>query len=396
MSNKISAGYEGPLPLMIAIEDTEYRIWGKAYKRSGNENNIYEKWTADLLQPFKILENKVKELKSIQLEPDFCQQQLRKMAYCGHVAYNWFFRNEEAGKQIKYLVGRCDNAMHFMSDATIFPWELLYDSEDEEREDSMGFWGFRYTIARDLKGINGGPLSYPHSFSSVNMLFCLHRKLWYAHQHECTDIERLVTRKDQQGFFNLLSSTCSLGFSNNYISAGESLARYLQKSKHNMLHFACHCKQRVNGDDVLVLTLLDQEMQENGDSIKEFYLEREHFISVGKSLSEQPFIFLNACQSAGVPDDRGQIFNFPRIFVEYGAGAVIATICPVPDLFAAAFAKEFYKRFLISGKLIGKALQETRWHFLKKYHNPLGLAYGLYTPAEYHMVQPRPVGGFVR
>jgi len=81
---------------------------------------------------------------------------------------------------------------------------------------------------------------------------------------------------------------------------------------------------------------------------------------------------------------------------------VIATACPVSDLFAAAFAKVFYEFFLqglvvedeatgekaIRLMTIGEALRATRWYFLKEYHNPLGLAYGLYSPAHYR------VGGF--
>lgn len=75
------------------------------------------------------------------------------------------------------------------------------------------------------------------------------------------------------------------------------------------------------------------------------------------------------------------------MFVRRGAGAVIATACPVPDLFAAAFAKHFYTFFLSGQMTIGQALRETRWHFLTKHNNPLGLAYGLYSPANYRLAQ---------
>ena len=78
---------------------------------------------------------------------------------------------------------------------------------------------------------------------------------------------------------------------------------------------------------------------------------------------------------------------------------MIATACPVPDLFAAAFAKVFYEFFLrglvvkdeVTGEkgfrlmTIGEALRATRWYFLKEFNNPLGLAYGLYSPAHYRL-----------
>ncbi len=87
------------------------------------------------------------------------------------------------------------------------------------------------------------------------------------------------------------------------------------------------------------------------------------------------------------------------MFIQHGAAAVIATACPVPDMFAAAFAKVFYEFFLrgmvvrdeISGEkvvkimTIGEALRATRWYFLKEFNNPLGLAYGVYSPAGYRV-----------
>ena len=91
-----------------------------------------------------------------------------------------------------------------------------------------------------------------------------------------------------------------------------------------------------------------------------------------------------------------------------GAAAVIATVCPVPDLFAAEFAKVFYTFFLrgqeetdpetgrkrLRTLTIGEALHATRWHFLRQHNNPLGLAYGLYSSAFYQMTQ-MPMGGRV-
>ncbi|NER30231.1 MAG: CHAT domain-containing protein [Symploca sp. SIO1C4] len=93
------------------------------------------------------------------------------------------------------------------------------------------------------------------------------------------------------------------------------------------------------------------------------------------------------------------MFNLPKVFIQHGAAAVIATACPVPDLFVVAFAKVFYEFFLrglvvedeaMGEKTIrlmttGEALRATCWYFLKEYNNPLRLAYGLYTPAHYQL-----------
>lgn len=113
------------------------------------------------------------------------------------------------------------------------------------------------------------------------------------------------------------------------------------------------------------------------------------------------------------------------MFIEHGAAAVVATACPVPDLFAAMFARVFYEFFLrgyiiidqetgaiieqetgakVSTSMrigdgtpmrIGDALRATRKYFLEYRHNPLGLAYGLYSPAHYQVAQmPSVEGGF--
>ena len=72
--------------------------------------------------------------------------------------------------------------------------------------------------------------------------------------------------------------------------------------------------------------------------------------------------------------------NFPKTFINFGAGGVIATNCTMPDNCAAAFASRFYKqllgRDLDQPANIGEALLETRRYFLNVKNNPLGLAYG--------------------
>lgn len=94
-------------------------------------------------------------------------------------------------------------------------------------------------------------------------------------------------------------------------------------------------------------------------------------------------------------------FNLPKAFIKRGAAAVIATACPVPDAFAAAFARVFYRFFLQGEEVmdkrtgdkavklmsIGEALRATRWFFLKECNNPLGLAYGSYSPAHYQLAR---------
>ena len=66
-----------------------------------------------------------------------------------------------------------------------------------------------------------------------------------------------------------------------------------------------------------------------------------------------------------------------------------------------AFTRVFYRFFLrgegvvdeetgektVKLMSIGEALRATRWFFLKECNNPLGLAYGLYSPAHYQLAR---------
>jgi hypothetical protein len=80
-----------------------------------------------------------------------------------------------------------------------------------------------------------------------------------------------------------------------------------------------------------------------------------------------------------------------------GAMAVIATLCPVPDLFAYAFARKFYNTLFnfkpdpkapVRERYLAEALLETRRYFMDEYRNPLGLAYVLYAVKD-ACIEPR-------
>ena len=376
-------------PLEILVEEGKYRIGRKEYQRTATDKEL-EVFTTGVLDIFRKLEVEVNTKKSITLSPDICHDQLVKLARWGTVAYNRFFADQHARELFKYMIDRYDRTSMFVSTSTPFPWEILYEGEDYIEGDPEKFWGLNYTIARDLDPESNTIPPYPETQHTSDMLFCLHHELLYSHKHERSAIEKLVIRSTQQGQFNVLGPTCGFNHVDPYRSAGEVLIRYLHTSNHNMVHFACHCKQNEKGD-VLSFSVLKGENTDDGVEI--IKLETHQFDLVGKKLGSRPFVFLNACQSASEPDELGKTFNLPQVFIKYGAGAVIATICPVPDIFASAFAKVFYEYFLSKDKNIGVALRATRLHFIEKYHNPLGLAYGLYSPANYHVIRPRARGG---
>lgn len=106
----------------------------------------------------------------------------------------------------------------------------------------------------------------------------------------------------------------------------------------------------------------------------------------------RPLVFLNACHSAGGQAPRRMIFKLPQVFIQHGVAAVVATACPVPELFAVAFARGFYDLFLKPCLTLAEALCLMRCYFWEKHHNPLGLASGLYSPAHYRLAKGRVFG----
>ncbi|NJR63710.1 MAG: CHAT domain-containing protein [Cyanobacteria bacterium CRU_2_1] len=273
------------------------------------------------------------------------------------------------------MIGATRLAPLFKSDLLLFPWEVLYEGDYRDGKPES-FWGLRYPVARHLipSKLYAMELALP-----TDMLFCLNHRLPYAPQQERPAIE-ILARKT--GKFSLLRTLT-------HISSGETFLEHLYQARHNVLHFACHCrpcKKYEDDIDALLISLVEDET--NLAQCKEIELETYNFDDIDGFFQAEPLVFLNACQSGGGLDELRKTFNLPARFIEHGAGAVIATVCEVPDSFAALFSKVFYEFFLDQKMMIGDALHKTRWYFLTEYNNPLGLAYGLYSPAYYRLAQP--------
>ncbi len=115
----------------------------------------------------------------------------------------------------------------------------------------------------------------------------------------------------------------------------------------------------------------------------EFPITIEEFRGREFDIKHKPFVILNACLTGTISPLYTS--NWAALFWERGARGVLATEFHVPDSFAAVFTEELYEHFL-SGEPIGKALLATRHHFWRAQHNPLGLAYALYSSPSIRIV----------
>lgn len=379
----------------ITIHGNEYTIDWDKYQMTTTEAELGH-FTEGVLAVFRELQKASR--KSVTLDKGFCKVQLDELAKWGKRAYHSFFLDKKPREDLNRCFWQAKElpTPTFTSEKFLFPWEVLY----EERVDSVGsdgFWGVQYAPARILFPNERFP---PEHALPLDMIFCLYDQLKAAHQLERPALERWFGTG--LGRFRLLGPILEPI----KVCDGVSLLRYLDQGPHNMIHFACHCKLN-EGVDSLLLSLIDEtKLAQEATSIE---LNTYHFLDHVATFQRQPLVFLNACESGGGTTALRQTFNLPRKFIKRKAAAVIATACPVPDLFAAEFAKHFYKLFLggqeevkdekgqVVGRVpirIGEALRLTRRYFLEEHNNPLGLAYGLYSPAYYRLAQiPAHVGG---
>ena len=398
----------GPiLPISIRVERDSYLIEGapKPFERTAT-NETLQNWTELLLPIFSEIvradhqADQGNEWYQIDFSNDqrlkeFIDRQIEELRTWGQRAFVQFFDTDARDlltRTIQFHEKRGSVvAPYFWSRQTPFPWELLVPPSDDLIGDpALLFWGMRYPISRNMTEL---PFeSHPEEQDlRSNMLFGLHHKLIFTHQHELPALEKLVKAR---GDIYVLGGQVGFGKTVGQMCDAKILLKYLYTSRHNMLHFACHCMPG-RGDDVLHLSLVEDATQITGEGgsgePQSVCLGTFTFLDQpGTFQNQQPLVFLNACQTTGENDAVHLQFNLPEKFVDSKAAGVIATICPVPDTFAAVFAEKFYEYFLRDGVEIGEALRATRWYFWEKYHNPLGLAYGLYSSPYYRVPSRQP------
>lgn len=398
-------GYVGPWEFEWQVKDEMLVEWSKqtleAFYKLEVATNDGVRLAADEGRPL---------VEGLTLGDTASNLHLQRLAEYGFYAYWECFKDPIAqqalAEQIKDLTPKVP-APTFFNEAVLFPWECLYEGADFTTPDIEKFWGFRYAPARVLvPKLQYKPLKQDQQ---ADMLFCLHRSLRQARCREWPDVRRLVAEVCA-GQANLLSQS----YLPAPVKSGRELLTHLTASQHNMIHFACHATQNEAGEDVLRMTPIDPADVDRTDDLQgtagDINLGTRDFIGPGAEFAHRkPLVILNACKSGGGADTLRVYYNLPHKFVTRGAAAVIATACAVPDVFAAEFARIFYEYFLagrdplatdpaaanIGPQTIAAALRSTRRYFWQVHRNPLGLAYGLYSPANYRVNRTPAAGGAI-
>jgi hypothetical protein len=159
-----------------------------------------------------------------------------------------------------------------------------------------------------------------------------------------------------------------------------------RQDAYGLIHFACHCTPGANSE---FLSRLDLKVGGEELCLDAGFISSDLSRAAFRKDDPGPLVFLNACGS-GQATAGHRPPGFPITWMQnQGALAVLVTLCPVPDYFAHRFASKFYE--ILSKALarpetcagrrnryVAMALLLTRRYFMKRYANPLGLAYVLY------------------
>lgn len=380
-----AASFDLSTVVPIMLKGDAYTVAGTFQGNHALNSELRVTVEQEVLEEFGVLRRQTVAAESVELTQAQCDAALKVLAKWGSRTYRRLFNETARDVLARQFAGRSGTpAPTFLIDVK-FPWEILHDGTDEQvaAGDPDGFWGLRLAPARVPDETKDVSQYAAEQALPSDMLMCLHHRLRYAHDKEWPAIENVVRASQSDAFAILRAPEYAA------ITSGTELLRRLYDTPHNMLHFACHCVAGDAGGDRLQVSVLSDDV----DTTAVIELDTWNFedVSTGR-FQRGPLIFLNACESAGAAAVHQLEFNLPRVLVERDAGAVIATACAVPDIFGAAFARSFYHRFLKptqgsdNGYLtIGEALRQTRYEYVVTHKNPLGLAYGLYTPSHYRL-----------
>lgn len=119
-----------------------------------------------------------------------------------------------------------------------------------------------------------------------------------------------------------------------------------------VLHFACHG------------SFDPGHPAHNGLILEDGVTRLDPLLISGSALgNQQPFVFLNACQSALPQQDLSDAGGFARAFVMLGCRGFLAPLWNVNDVLAKEIALRFYQQALEQGVAVGEVLRDVRQAF---------------------------------
>jgi hypothetical protein len=316
-----------------------------------------------------------------KIPPKVNRVALQRLAKAGFRLYQRIFYSPAADAQANLLGDRLREMaqkevlkIQIFSQQFMLPWGILYmaDEYDPDQVDPEMFLGLKHIIEHiplqpSMQVIHGTIDSRPGLTVSLNVN---------------TDI-------DQQMGMPLIANQVNDWDKISQSSGAQVIVRETEddvtqaladpSTPDQVLYFYCHALSKSlaegGGPDDSTLVLSKDGRLTLGDLHIEAPLK--------KILPGAPLVFINACESA----ELSPLFydGFVPYFMGKGARGVIGTECETPALFAAEWAKRFFKHFL-AGEPLGQAFLELRREFYYQHNNLMGLLYALYVDGDTQVV----------
>jgi hypothetical protein len=258
-----------------------------------------------------------------------------------------------------------------LAETAPIPWGLLYmgDASKDANLNWNGFLGMRHIIEQiPLQTTltisdNRIPSNQPELNVSVNVnsgidiqmnstFIAEQRAFWIDAQSSRQNI-RLTQRSNRNDVVTALASTTTAD---------------------QILYFYCHAASgsliTEGGADASCLVMTDAKI-----TLGELNIDAP----TTTMFLGNPLVFINACESANLSP--AFYDGFVPYFMAKGARGVVGTECKTPAVFANAWARRFFERFL-DGEPLGEVFLGLRREFFDLQRNPLGLLYAVYCDAD--------------
>ena len=316
------------------------------------------------------------ELESLVLSitADPCSDQgelstrIHRLAESGYLAYRRVF-GEKHQLVSRLLTTLTEEVTHrppvieIPADAFYLPWELFYPANPiSDQFELERFWGFQFVLSRILTSP-----SNRQSFVSPRI------KCDRPIVSLLADETLQSVRSSEVPFFRSLHDSGKIQLNElsplnpqNRREGLSQLASFLEQ-RCTVTHFACHASFTTPTDQSRFLLPSDFDLY-----VRDFELYEIRNV-------DRPLVILNACESG----ERNPFYtaSFASCLFDFGARAVIATECAVPDTLAARVGQELHSS-LLGGTPVGDSLLHVRRMLLQRDNDPSGLLYSLYGPAQ--------------
>ena len=309
---------------------------------------------------------------------------LKTMARAGALLYKKLFFGPGAAAD-SHAVGEflCNMASHgatlkiqILAESTPVPWGLLYlgDASSGAQLDWNNFVGMRHLIEQI-------PLANIPTVSDCVIASDKPQLAVSVNVNDKIDTQMGADFAAQQRSFWAGAMAARKRIRVTARSTGAEIVHALADSTTDdqILYFYCHASSKgltnPGGPDASCLILTDGNI-----TLGDLDLDAP----TTTQLRGNPLVFINACDSA----EMSPAFydGFVPYFMAKGARGVIGTECETPGLFAAAWAKRFFERFL-DGEPLCETFLALRREFLDKHRNPLGLLYAVHCDGD-TQIQP--------